>query len=177
MKINEIKYLLDLFYDGSTTIEQENLLKHYFLSNDVAGELLHERDVFLSFYESDIVDVPVVLSDAIEGWMDEKIELEKKKELKVLRKLKLDSSFILSIVAAVLIALFIIPFAYNDVPKENNSRLSDTDIVALNEANDALKLMSTKWNKGVKQLDEVPQTIKKTNIIVKRVLTKKENHE
>ena len=40
MKTSEIKKLVEAFYNGETTIEEEKLLLSYFQGEDVAEELL-----------------------------------------------------------------------------------------------------------------------------------------
>ena len=52
MKTSEIKKLVEAFYNGETTIEEEKLLLSYFQGEDVAEELLKEKDLFLNLYQS-----------------------------------------------------------------------------------------------------------------------------
>ena len=59
MKTSEIKKLVEAFYNGETTIEEEKLLLSYFQGEDIAEELLKERDLFLDLYKSEPIDVPL----------------------------------------------------------------------------------------------------------------------
>jgi hypothetical protein len=48
----EIRYLLDVYFDGETTVEQEHRLKEYFLSEDVPADLLYAKAMFAGFSEA-----------------------------------------------------------------------------------------------------------------------------
>ena len=71
MKTSEIKKLVEAFYNGETTIEEEKLLLSYFQSEDVAEELLKERDLFLDLYKSEPIDVPLHLEAKLGTLIDE----------------------------------------------------------------------------------------------------------
>lgn len=45
----EIRYLLDAYFEGETTGEQEHRLKEYLLSEDVPSDLLYARAMFAGF--------------------------------------------------------------------------------------------------------------------------------
>ena len=172
MNVNEVKQLLDLFYDGCTTKEQEQLLKTYFNSDHVAEELLIEKETFLEFFVSERIDVPLEFTHRVEQWMNEKVESEHRQQ--EVKKRLINNAFFMSIAAAVLILLFSLPFIQTYKPV---SSLTPEDRIALAEAKDAIQLVSKKWNKGMKQVGEIPQTIDKSNKMLKRIINKKKNHE
>ncbi len=49
MDIKKINKLLEKYYEGLTSIEEEEQLRNFFLSEDLPGEMLAERDMF-SYY-------------------------------------------------------------------------------------------------------------------------------
>ena len=66
MKTNEVKHLLNSFYEGATTPEEELLLRNYFNSGEVEQELLDEKNIFLSLEQSEIIDVPNHLASQLD---------------------------------------------------------------------------------------------------------------
>ncbi len=57
MAYNKIKILLDKYWDGKTSIEEENTLKKYFNSNKVADDLKPYKSLF-NFYEDAQNELP-----------------------------------------------------------------------------------------------------------------------
>ena len=80
MNPNKIKILLGKFYNGETTIDEENELMYFFSSKNVPESLEIEREIFLSMQkkDSDII-VPENLNDEISGFIDVLAERETKK--------------------------------------------------------------------------------------------------
>ena len=48
MELKVIKDLLEKYYDGATSIEEEQIIKEYFLENDVPPELSVDKELFCS---------------------------------------------------------------------------------------------------------------------------------
>ena len=71
MESNELKKLVERFYEGQTTEQEEQLLQHYFLDGDVSPEWAVEQQLFKLLYQAD-VPVPEYLerhlSQQIDGW-------------------------------------------------------------------------------------------------------------
>ena len=64
--IEEIRKLLDRFYLGETTLEEEKILQEYFTSGSIPEELLPDRDLFRALGEADdSVAVPEGLNQKI----------------------------------------------------------------------------------------------------------------
>ena len=80
MNPNKIKILLGKFYNGETTIDEENELMYFFSSKNVPESLEIEREIFLSMQkkDSDII-VPENLNNEISGFIDVLAERETKK--------------------------------------------------------------------------------------------------
>ena len=49
MELNRIKNLLELYFEGETSLEQEAVLQNYFTSDEVAPELESYKPVFAAF--------------------------------------------------------------------------------------------------------------------------------
>ena len=70
--IEEIRKLLDRFYLGETTLEEEQVLQEYFSSSSIPEELLPDRDLFRSLGDaSDSVPVPEGLNQKILDVIDQ----------------------------------------------------------------------------------------------------------
>lgn len=74
MKTEELKTLLERYYRGETTLPEEQLLKSYFLQNDVPDGLKADREtfLFLSGLSQQDADLPTGLEErlsaCIAGW-------------------------------------------------------------------------------------------------------------
>ncbi len=101
--IEEIRKLLDRFYLGETTLEEEQILQDYFSSASIPEELMPDRDLFRSMGNAgDSVAVPEGLNQKILDVIDQQ-------EKKVVRTRRI-SVFSLSGLAAgllVVIALYV----------------------------------------------------------------------
>ncbi len=47
--IEEIRKMLDRFYQGETSLEEEKMLEEYFSSTTVPEKLIPDKDLFQSF--------------------------------------------------------------------------------------------------------------------------------
>ena len=71
--INEIKSLLEAYYDGTTTIEQEKLLCDFFATaSNIPPELEADRQLFVELYAKvdEPFDVPVDLEAKLMSHID-----------------------------------------------------------------------------------------------------------
>ena len=69
--IAEIRKLLDRFYTGETTLEEEQILQDYFSSTSIPEELMPDRDLFRTLGTSDSVVVPEDLNQKILDVIDQ----------------------------------------------------------------------------------------------------------
>lgn len=176
MKRINIYNLLDAFYEGKTTPEEENALYHYFNDNAVPDELSAEKDFFLQLYAKNTVKTPIHLSEKMNRLIDELERKEKTKRSKVNRR-----RIIIGIAAAIALLLMIFVFVPDSekadlVTKTKNDttpELTETDAKKIKEAEDALLLISVKFNKGFGQLNLVSSNLQKTNDIVTKTFTNK----
>lgn len=170
MKTNEIKKLIESFYDGKTSQSEELLLLNYFSNENVAEELLDEKEIFLQIYEPEAVDVPKSLEHKLEILIDELAEKESKKKSPT-RYLMLWSSIAASIAIVFAVGIYVNNLSIQSdealLSKEQATTrtVSITDAEYL-EAENAMRLLSNNFNKGMQQLDEMHLNLEKTNRIL-----------
>jgi hypothetical protein len=160
--IEEIRKLLDRFYLGETTLEEEQVLQEYFSSSSIPEELLHDRDLFRSLGDaSDSVPVPEGLNQKILDVIDQQ-------EKKLVRTRRI-SVFSLSGLAAgllVVIALYVGYFREDGTGRLASHQMSDTyedPQDAYEEARRTLAYVSTKLNTGTSELEHVVKASKTTS--------------
>ena len=158
--IAEIRKLLDRFYTGETTLEEEQILQDYFSSTSIPEELMPDRDLFRTLGTSDSVAVPEGLNQKILDVIDHQ-------EKKVVRTRRI-SVFSLSGLAAgllVVIALYVGYFRV-DRPSKLAQQMTDTyenPQDAYEEARRTLAFVSAKLNTGTSGLEHVKQVSKTTS--------------
>ena len=159
--IAEIRKLLDRFYVGETTLEEEKILQDYFSSGSIPEELLPDRDLFRSLgTASDSVAVPEGLNQKILDVIDQQ-------EKKVVRTRRI-SVYSLSGLAAgllVVIALYVGYFR-GDNPGRLAHQMTDTyedPQDAYEEAKRTLAYVSAKLNTGTNELEHVKKASQATS--------------
>lgn len=185
MNTNEIKKLIDAFYNGETSVEEEQLLLNYFNGGDIAEELLEEKEIFLHMYNAEPADVPVGLESKLNNLID---ELASKETVKV--ELKPQSNKrqmwvkIGSIAAGV--ALLITAGVYFNkkadpvtppLAQGQTETINAEDEQKIKEAQEALVLLSSKFNEGMDQLAVVETNLDKTNEIINKTFNRKKDKE
>lgn len=168
MIIDEVKYLLDLFYEGRSTKEEEEKLKKFFQSEDVPDELKVDKEVFLGFFDSD-VEPPASLSADLEKLIDREEKQENKaKNIKLYIPLLSVAASIALIVACGVWFMKSSPMSEKPIV-ENGTHLVASDSVKLMQAEKALSLVSSKLNKGLAKASKVDDQLNKTNEILNRI--------
>ncbi len=163
-QLKDIYRLLELFYDGNTSPGQEEELYIYFSTGNVPEDLLHEKDIFLRFYNlnrNEKINIPAglenKLSEVIEK-LDSETGTLKNKKLKLWMQVG-------TIAASVAIFVSALIFVQND----NEYILADTYTdpqEAYEETQRALLLVSSKLNNGFVQLQMVEDNISKVNQVL-----------
>jgi hypothetical protein len=159
--IKRIRKMLERFYQGETTLEEEKWLKDYFSSTSVPEELLPDRELFRTLGTSgDSIVVPHDLNRKIL----ERIDREERKELRTRRI----SIFSLSGLAAgllVMIAVYLFFLRTGRPALLASHQLTDTyenPMEAYEEAKRTLAFVSEKLNYGTSELKHVQQLSKTT---------------
>jgi hypothetical protein len=188
MKTDEIYTLLNAFYNGDTTVEQEQALLAYFESGDVAAELIPEKEIFLGMYRPEPVEVPPALEATLGHLVDKLARDENKKASEKPQRSTKRLLMWVSSAAACIALLISATFYFNRKPpveqlSEVNAvsgqvnNLSEEDKQTLKEAQKALMLLSSNFNKGVGQLAIVSSSLDKTNEILNKTFNRKKNRE
>ncbi len=77
MNNEELKKLLDDFYEGVTTEEEEITLKDYFLTEEVPEEFVTDRSFFTTLYTAQEPECPVELEINLKEMINKKAEEER----------------------------------------------------------------------------------------------------
>lgn len=161
--INHIKSLLEAYYDGTTTIEQEKLLCDFFASaTNIPAELEADRQLFNSLHSA--LTNEIIVPDNLEDQLITHIDNLEKAEQNNSRKWIIPFTYISA--AACLIALFTIGLNFIDL----DSKLIDNEtiLVSENNINDTIDNKTDNTPKIeqqepviVDEVTEVPQETKK----------------
>ena len=152
--IHDIKYLLNLFYEGETTTEQENELKQYFSQTNVADDLKDDQLIFNSIFETDTNEIKV--PDTLEHKINDTIlDLESKnKVIPITTK----PAILLPIAAAVTLLFGFGLYSLNQ-KTEKAPTLSQVEKNDLLKAQQALILLSEQYNKGLNELEQTQEKL------------------
>ena len=152
MELDRIEKIIEKYFEGETSIAEENELKVYFSSSDVAQHLEQYKSVFGFF------------SQAQSQQFEATIPLKAKKRTNVAW---------LSIAASVVVLLGIGTFMYTNTP-DKPSNLSDLGTyndpeVALAETQKALTLVSQKINVGMGSVNYINEYEHSKNKVFKNI--------
>ena len=142
MDVNEIRKLLEHFYDGQTNEEEERILKHYFNSEKIVPELEKEKAFFcqLSMY------------DGLEQRISSHIDSLAAKE-KTIRKAPI--RWIAGIAASILIIVFAGLYLGNNRTDPFYQDTYATPEEAYPATEKAITLLASKINKGLKSVEKI----------------------
>ena len=169
MSNNDIKKLIDAFYNGETNKEEEQTLRNYFNSNDVTDELQNEKTLFLQLYENDALEVPPTLEKKLSKTID---RLERQEKEQFIRRKTLKKLWIQAVSVAAGVALLISIGLFSNREKIENhvdtafTQLSDEDQQKIREAEEALLLLSSAFSKGIEQMAVVSANLDKAITIL-----------
>jgi len=160
--IADIRKMLDRFYLGETTLEEEKKLYDYFSSQTVPEEFIPDKELFQTMGSGDQdIEVPEDLNQKIIDSIDQV-------ERKVTRTRRI-SVFSLSGLAAgllVMIAVYLFYIRTNPPTLMASHQMTDTyedPFDAYEEAKRTLAYVSAKLNNGTSELDLVKQHVAKTS--------------
>ena len=159
--IEKVRKILERFYQGETSLEEEKWLQDYFSSTAVPEELLPDKELFQTFGSSnETIAVPGDLNKKILDRLDR----EEHRELRAKRI----SLFSLSGLAAgllVLIAVYLFFLRTEDSTLLATNQWTDTyedPVAAYEEAKRTLAFVSSKLQNGTSELRHVQQVSKTT---------------
>ena len=148
MDQKKVKILLEKFYNGDSTLEEEKLLKEYFSSEPVDPEFIADKDIFLfQIYEKDQV-APDISDEIWENLQKDNIKINNKLVYTYLR-----------VAASIIIIIgsyFLIKNEWID--SKQNLQITDTynnPELAYEQAKETLLYVSAMLNKGANHLEPV----------------------
>ena len=150
MELKIIKVLLEKFYEGSTSLEEEKNLRDYFRNSSVPDELACDKELFLfSSGETETIPVSSGLEQKLELLIDRQDKVETKtKQIRLWYK-----------IASVAAGLAILLVCYLFISKEGQvNKMKDTYTdpqIAYAQVKQTLLYISETLNKGTKPLAQV----------------------
>ncbi|MFT4802274.1 MAG: hypothetical protein ACI93N_002052 [Flavobacteriaceae bacterium] len=144
MELAKIESLLDSYFEGETSLDQENMLRDYFSSATIAPHLMAYQGLFVG------------LKNAQKEVSEREISLP---------QASINSRrWWLSIAASVVIILGVVglQFSGNQMTSEEQRALAE-----FNKTRETLLLMSKSFNKGTQGLAVIDQFTETTNRILK----------
>ncbi len=160
--IEKVRKILERFYQGETSLEEEKWLQDYFSSTTVPEELLADQELFMAFEQKeDSIPVPVDLNEKILNSLD--------REEKRAQRTRRVSLYSLSGLAAGLLALVAVYvfFLKADTPvlfsAQENLDTYEDPMDAYEEAKKTLAYVSVKLNAGTSEMKHVQQLTKSTS--------------
>jgi hypothetical protein len=165
MNIKEIERLLEKYYEGETTLEEEKVLKTFFSSGDVPLELSVHRSQFLYF--------AVASEEEISEWkLGEEMFAEKREISVVSLHSSRNRSIYISGIAATVLLLIGLVFTFNeDVINNPKGEVSSANPeLVFTQTRDILALVSVNLNKGmdkVQYLGKLDQAMQKMQMLSK----------
>jgi len=181
MDTGKIKILIEAYYNGETSREEERQLFDYFNSGNVAEELLHEKELFMGMYDKEPVETPPMLEQKLEQLIDDLARKEEQKTKTASRKIWLWSGSVAAGLAILISAGVHFykgqPLTGTDEPVQTTAHVTADDQEKIKEAQEALLLLSSKFNKGVDQLALVNANLDKTTDILNKTMNRKNDKE
>ena len=168
MKVDKVEKLIEAFYEGNTSIEEEKALLHYFRTADVPEHLLAEKEMFLQLTTNN-PQVPKELEKKLSGLIDT-WEQEEQEKLSIKPVRKTNWIWVGGIAASIILIFSIWTYtSYNQLNTQNLQADTYTNPdEAFKEAQKALALVSKNLNKGMVQLESANSQIKKVDNILNK---------
>jgi hypothetical protein len=159
MDYKDINKLLEKYFDGNSTLEEEAFLKEYFAGENLPKEHIYLKKMFQYFIESkENIKLDLNAKQELQTFLDDKWKNETK--VRFSRTLKWASS-----IAALFILLFGIYYLSNNPFNKMKDTYKDPEL-AYAETKRTLLLISDYMNKktsNLKYLAEIDKSYKKLN--------------
>lgn len=164
MKTDNIKQLLERFYSGETSPEEEKLLADFLLQDNVSDEFLTDKKLFLALNEN-LVEVPQSSSKAIESLIDSFGEIPSEKKVKKLHI----RYWAIGVAASLAIIFGVSQFQKNQ--QADSTLFTDTyknSDDAYRATMDALQLFSKNFSKGTESVEKANARLEKAQEIISK---------
>ncbi|PLW96470.1 MAG: hypothetical protein C0591_08660 [Marinilabiliales bacterium] len=152
MKLHEIEQLIEKFYNGETSLAEEEMLKDYLNQDTVPEQFMAVKEHFNFLKKEKVLE----LDDAFDEKILQLIDTEKAQS----NSLKIWTYRLSGVAAAIL--LFVMVWFGTDLlqPKEVYGTISDPSLAFL-ETRKAMDEVSKKMNKGLQPAEKTVQKIDK----------------
>ena len=148
MKTDELKHLVEKFFDGETSVEEERLLKVYFSGENIPEQFQEMKAYFTALQN----ETEQALDDAFEQRVFEKTEEDVPRPGNRKR-------WIYGVVAAAATVLLLLWFGTKVFStKEEYGTIKDP-VLAFNETRKALDLAAVEMNKGMSPAEQTVKTV------------------
>ncbi|TKG96933.1 hypothetical protein EYV94_00465 [Puteibacter caeruleilacunae] len=150
MDIRKVQQLLDKYYEGTTSLEEEKFLHDYFSRDDIPSELMAERDMFIGLDQMGNTEL-TNMDDMLTEMIDE--SSAKGKQINLIR-------WATSIAASVvlIVGLGIVLLNQNNTSSDLatwEDTYSDPE-QSYEAAQFVLQFVSSKYKEGVGELSKIP---------------------
>lgn len=159
MNREQIKALLEKYYKGESSLDEEKLLRDYFAGHKVDNEFMDHKDIFV-FSGNEIKASDDIPDLSHEIWNN----IEKIDSVKQLKKRKL-YHYSLSIAASIAILVVSFFFIKDEIDSGSSVQFEDTyenPELAYLHAKEALLFVSSKLNSGTEHLKPIQKLNKGT---------------
>lgn len=144
MELAKIESLLDAYFEGETTLEQESALREYFASANVAPHLAAYQNLFVG----------------LKAAQEEVLE----KEISFPTTSTTSRRWWYSIAASVIVVIGVASLL---IPGNQLTQKEQEALTAFNETKETLLLLSKSFNKGTGELAVLDQFTEARNLILK----------
>jgi len=150
MELEKVKILLEKYYEGSTSLEEDTILRNYFRNHKVPDELVFDKELFFfTSGEAETLPMSTGLQQKLEQMIDRQEDGESSAQ-KVRLWYKIAS--IAAGIAIVFVSyLFISKEGHENKPKDTYTNPQ----IAYAQVKQTLMYISEKLNKGTKPLSQV----------------------
>lgn len=153
MNTDNIRKLLDKFYNGETDAEEERILEDFFLNNEVPSGFEVDRRIFIQL-ASLKNEKDIALPEGMDKRLSEKIDMWERREKAGCGKRYTLYRYISGVAAAVFVGICIHWFMADD---KDNGRMEDSfdsPQEAYEVTENALKLFAEAFDKGNLQVEK-----------------------
>lgn len=159
----DIQTLLDKYFEGETTLEEENRLKAYFQKQEVDPAFLPFQPLF-QFFES---EKQAALSEDFEQKLLEKIQARPAFRLRFLNSYLARAAAVAAVITGVVVMLPNHPTPDEAIAINWEQYEPQSDEEALAEATAALELLASKLNGGAKKASKELNKIERSSEVFK----------
>ena len=165
----DIRKLLDAFYECKTSLKEEQLLADYLLaSSNLPEEFMEDRELFslLYYHDESQLELSESFEENFKEWIDTELVDKPRYDIKsAFRKSLL-------LVATITLVLGLGYWMSNQFSTPTEYDKYSDEIVLYEQTKEALLFVSTELNKGVETVKELEENIDEIESIIKKIIGK-----